>query len=267
MPTCEYCGKELTNKSRKFCNMECYQASHRLSDYQFPTCEYCGKEITEKSHKKGGVRKFCNNECRMAARHPRGYQLTTCKYCGKLFREKRYGLNLYCSKKCSASAQAQAAAVARDEREVLDREERDHRDTILRELQDALAVAEHLRFRLEHEKKCAVCGEWFTAKQTTYICCSPECSKKRDNAQHDHRNSRNGKPDYSITLSRLYRRDGGVCKLCGKELSFDIDPQSGDYPSIDHIVPLAKGGLHQWDNVQLACRRCNWEKGDQMSST
>lgn len=40
--------------------MECYQASHRLSDYQFPTCEYCGKEITEKSHKKGGLHQWDN---------------------------------------------------------------------------------------------------------------------------------------------------------------------------------------------------------------
>jgi 5-methylcytosine-specific restriction endonuclease McrA len=26
---------------------------------------------------------------------------------------------------------------------------------------------------------------------------------------------------------------------------------------LDHIVPLAKGGTHTWNNVQCTCRRCN----------
>lgn len=228
------------------------------------TCEYCGKEITKKSHKKGRTRRFCSNECYKAARNPADYQLTTCKYCGRVFREKRDRINLYCSNLCRGKAISEDAAKARTECEAIEREEREHQEAIRQELLEALEVVEHLRFRLEHEKKCVVCGEWFTAKQKTQLCCSPECSRKRDNAKHDHRNARNGEPDTSITLSRLYRRDGGVCKLCGKELSFDIDPQSGDYPSIDHIIPLAKGGQHQWDNVQLACRRCNWEKGDRI---
>lgn len=227
-------------------------------------CEYCGKETTAKSHKKGGTRRFCSIECYKASRNPADYQLTICKYCGKIFREKRDTLNFYCSKRCSVKAISENNAKARTECEAIEREEREHREAIHQELLEALEAVEHLRFRLEREKKCVVCGEWFTAKSKIQICCSPECSRKRDNAQHDHRIAKNGKPDASITLSRLYRRDGGICKICGKELSFDIDPQSGDYPSIDHIIPLAKGGLHQWDNVQLACRRCNWEKGDRI---
>lgn len=231
-----------------------------------PTCEYCGKEITKKSHHKGGAKRFCCRECYEASRNPADYQMTTCAYCGKIFREKREGLNYYCSKACKNKAFSESAAIARAEREERDTEEREHREAILRELKEALTLAEHLRYRLDHEKKCSVCGDWFTAKSTTQVCCSPECSRKRDNAQHEHRNARNGKPDTSITLSRLYRRDGGVCRACGKELSFDKDPNDPEYPSIDHIIPLSKGGLHQWDNVQLMCRRCNWEKGDRVAA-
>jgi 5-methylcytosine-specific restriction endonuclease McrA len=33
---------------------------------------------------------------------------------------------------------------------------------------------------------------------------------------------------------------------------------TGDkYPTIDHIAPISKGGTHTWDNVGLACKRCN----------
>ena len=36
----------------------------------------------------------------------------------------------------------------------------------------------------------------------------------------------------------------------------------GEYPSIDHVVPLSKGGTHTWDNVHLAHKRCNMVKGN-----
>jgi 5-methylcytosine-specific restriction endonuclease McrA len=33
-------------------------------------------------------------------------------------------------------------------------------------------------------------------------------------------------------------------------------------PTVDHIIPLARGGSHTWDNVQLAHHLCNSLKGD-----
>jgi len=29
---------------------------------------------------------------------------------------------------------------------------------------------------------------------------------------------------------------------------------------MDHIVPIAVGGTHTWDNVHCACNRCNAKK-------
>ena len=34
------------------------------------------------------------------------------------------------------------------------------------------------------------------------------------------------------------------------------------YPTLDHIIPLSKGGSHTWDNVQLAHMGCNAGKCD-----
>lgn len=31
---------------------------------------------------------------------------------------------------------------------------------------------------------------------------------------------------------------------------------------VDHVVPLAKGGLHNWSNLAPACRACNKAKSD-----
>lgn len=42
----------------------------------------------------------------------------------------------------------------------------------------------------------------------------------------------------------------GKCYWCGKTCE----------PTIDHVIPLAKGGLHVAENVVVACMKCNRKK-------
>lgn len=72
----------------------------------------------------------------------------------------------------------------------------------------------------------------------------------------------NGERDYGITLQKVYERDNGICKICGNPVNMNVDPLDNEYGSIDHIIPLSKGGTHQWKNVQLAHRICNSIKKD-----
>lgn len=37
-----------------------------------------------------------------------------------------------------------------------------------------------------------------------------------------------------------------------------------EYPTVDHIIPLDKGGTDTFDNVQLAHKRCNSKKGTRL---
>lgn len=75
--------------------------------------------------------------------------------------------------------------------------------------------------------------------------------------------------DKSINLPALFDRDGGRCRICGAMCDYnDITVKNGaviagdNYPSIDHIVPISKGGTHEWSNVQLAHKRCNSVKSN-----
>lgn len=57
-------------------------------------------------------------------------------------------------------------------------------------------------------------------------------------------------------LDKIYRRDGGVCKICGKQVGSDA--------TVDHIIPTSKGGVNAPWNLQLACRQCNETKADKI---
>lgn len=218
-------------------------------------CLYCGAEITEKSHNVNCTRKFCNRDCYRSYHGitPKQYGTSTCLYCGKEFQETRDRPNLFCSKRCAAIYRGVTNALERSERNEVNPE-------TLELLKKAQEEVERLAYVLNHEKRCSYCGTWFFPRGTRCYC-SDQCASRADNQKRDSRLTRNGKADYSITLPRVYDRCGGICQMCGKQLTFNCDPNSDDYPSIDHIRPISKGGLHVWTNVQLLCRRCNTQKG------
>lgn len=52
----------------------------------------------------------------------------------------------------------------------------------------------------------------------------------------------------------IYERDKGICQLCGNVVS-------REEMTIDHGIPLSRGGEHSEKNIQLAHRSCNSSKG------
>lgn len=66
------------------------------------------------------------------------------------------------------------------------------------------------------------------------------------------------RPYFSIgvRLSRqnIFLRDNMTCQYCLKVFT-------EKKLTIDHVVPLSKGGRHEWTNVVAACSSCNNIKG------
>ena len=56
-----------------------------------------------------------------------------------------------------------------------------------------------------------------------------------------------------------------VCGICGKPVDFSYKYPHPLSPTVDHIIPIAKGG-HPSDinNLQLAHRCCNRQKSDKL---
>jgi 5-methylcytosine-specific restriction endonuclease McrA len=64
----------------------------------------------------------------------------------------------------------------------------------------------------------------------------------------------------SILTADIIKRDGGLCQICGEPVEMSSNYCSALYPTLDHIIPVSKGGPHTKDNVQLAHRLCNLRK-------
>ena len=117
-------------------------------------------------------------------------------------------------------------------------------------------------------KQCKVCGGLFLGRRKYY--CSDKCMNRVQSTNHDTNRRIRLKEqmvDSNISLEKLYARDKGECYICGCVCDWN-DCTKGEtfivgerYPTIEHLVPLSRGGKHSWDNIKLACFSCNTKKG------
>ncbi|HIT91090.1 MAG TPA: HNH endonuclease [Candidatus Merdenecus merdavium] len=87
-----------------------------------------------------------------------------------------------------------------------------------------------------------------------------------DLAQNQNKNTKNKTSTKSKrikirmnTKKKLFDKYNGRCAICGKLLSLNPE-EHGDFITVDHIVPLDKGGKNVYSNYQATCCACNLAK-------
>lgn len=65
-----------------------------------------------------------------------------------------------------------------------------------------------------------------------------------------------------VNTLEVFERDGWTCGICNERVDKDIPYPCGKSASLDHIIPMSKGGGHTYDNTQLAHLKCNLKKND-----
>ena len=233
VPTpCPVCGKGVP-KGRTCCSKECADRARG----RMVVCSVCGKEFKGRMHD-GQRQRYCSTECQFKAQRKR--EEGVCQVCGRTFYPHGLAKGLYCSHQCSGIAKRDhscevCGAWCPSEKRFCSEKCRGiwragltyeaENDFILKAF---MAVSEAIARKEDRVRVCAACGETFVASVHNQVCCSERCSRRRDNLRAERRIYRNGPPDLSVTLPRLFARDGGRCRACGLLMTFDCDPNSDE---------------------------------------
>ena len=185
-------------------------------------CRLCGRSF-ETHHR----RKFCGTVCKLASQRAK-YGQAECPNCGRTFWRKKGG-QVCCSRQCGMALQQTAEVSGTCDRcgkayarRVLPR----YVDAVRYCGQDCYRRAVHTHKR--HMRRLRMLGTQVAGEE--------------------------------ITLAVLYQRDKGTCHLCRQPVDLAYKGRHRLAPSIDHLIPLSKGGVHRWENVALAHFGCNCRK-------
>jgi len=98
--------------------------------------------------------------------------------------------------------------------------------------------------------------------------CSERCAERQravttSGSTHRRRAKRFGCAFQIVSRLAVFDRDGWKCQVCGVDTPRELlGTRAHNAPELDHVVPLARGGAHSFENTQCACRDCNNVKGD-----
>jgi predicted nucleic acid-binding Zn ribbon protein len=118
---------------------------------------------------------------------------------------------------------------------------------------------ERLAAKASTPRTCVVCGTVLPPEfRANRRYCSDRCirlaRRHTGNAQRRLR-----VPDLAEPISRaaVYDRDGWVCQLCGEPVDPELEYPDPMAASLDHVVPMSRGGTNASTNLQLAHLVCN----------
>lgn len=257
-PTCSIEGCSGVVLSRGWCAKH-YQRARKHGDplttrsYVVPgngTCRVCGLPAPRRSSR-GFPPLYCSPRCRQAASYERrrdtlnaqaridsaelrSTTLKVCPQCDSTFTPTVTLKQRFCSKQCRRRA-------SRDTQNRTCEASNCGRSVRARGL-----CSKHYR-RWERENGKASPPKWDEKRRAAWKARYALTRGAADAESFDYR--------------EVYERDGWVCGICQKPVDSELrwpDPMS---VSLDHVVPVSRGGRHSRDNAQCAHLCCNVSKG------
>ena len=226
-------------------------------------CRQCGQPIWGRWQPPKGGRIRCRGCAKN--RTNKGQQVTQpCVGCGTLITgwmrpgNKGIACNAACQRAYLKTRQRRVSPEAKNRREH-EKQRRMLRRRIAgleRQVATLIKVVERM---LPNGKECHNCGAELTGKQAKF--CGEPC-----NNQHKKRRRRARKAGArgKIKEIRIFERDKWQCWICGRKTRRTNNQTDPKQATIDHVIPLSKGGQHTAENVACACRSCNVKKRDRV---
>ena len=294
MFVCRNCGCEVgvfgNGNPRKYCSKECYRiVAARISrasrSWHKKQCNACGEWFRTQEKRKRHCSQRCSQSMRLAGKPLKSNRV--CVGCGSEFRKKYSGRNkgLYCSRECAFK---NCQHYNRSPKHPISdgilewafgwKKCRVCRCDFYATKTNSGICSDECRKQRAREKA----GNWYNQKHgDTRPCAScgnvinrngkrmcEECrrigkaeSRRASKSIRRAREKTNG-PYELIRATAVFKRDEWICRLCNQPTESHEKVPHPRAPTIDHIMPISKGGTHTMDNVQCACFECNWMKAD-----
>lgn len=114
---------------------------------------------------------------------------------------------------------------------------------------------------------CNVCGNEYLgySKKTKY--CSDGCREVGLAATKIIRDRRIRQTTLEyFTREEIFERDGWICHICDHPISRELEYPDPLSASLDHVIPVSRGGEHSRENTAASHFRCNIRKGARMAA-
>lgn len=253
---CPHCSTQYARRHprQRYCSDGCREAAKNARRRNAPEpkpCKACGNEFIATR-----TMKYCSLPCRKKinrqterekkqaapkpprkAHEPKSYP-ATCGLCQELY-EARSPKSKYCGKKCSYESRA-AANGKRDCRRCTT----PLMDTHYARYCPACKILNKRESEANGKRLGRERGEaWATGKT------------------HRARAKAYGVAYEPINRLHIYERDGWKCGICAEKIDRSLKHPHPLAVSLDHIIPISRGGGHVKENVQAAHWKCNINKG------
>lgn len=239
-------------------------------------CDKCGT-VDERSatSTKANIRGRHNYTCQECGFiHKTSEREVDCEVCGDTYKTRNIKGNV-----CEACVQAEEQRITKEHNQLVSK--------IMSMFKKMISNKNRIVKDIEREKQreidrtklnisnCTKCNKLFSYIGHKETVCN-ECIRVTQRVNEYNKDKirrkkmqKNGKYNSDIDLDAVIDRYDNVCYLCGGQCDkADHEWKSGvfyvgrNYPSIEHVIPISKGGTHTWDNVNLAHHYCNSIKSD-----
>lgn len=177
---------------------------------------------------------------------------SVCGECGVKFSAEAGRNQKFCSLDCANANQTSDQAVNQKarERQLEFGKQGTVRWRALKRAREAVSLDGGARVFVQGP--CSVCGCAFTAPGVAARYCSDAC--RAEVREVPFKISK-------LARLRIYEAAGWACGLCGSPTRPDEHHNHPRYPTLDHIQPRSLGGGDEPENLRLACRQCNIQRG------
>lgn len=249
---CKTCNAEMQpnprGRKRLYCSKPCQPYFVQPKGAGLSHCQICNKPLA-KVGTPGRPKRNCSDKCRreQRARNLRKKPIVkNCEMCQNSFTTTNNQFR-FCSTDCRSANQSERSA-------------KKHR------LKMANLYPDNLR-----TVTCGWCKEprTFDFRLSTPTAYHEECTKEAQSARYRIKTVRRQKKTnpYRISHDQVVREYGSDCSICKEPIDLELPRTHRFGLTVDHVIPVNKGGTDEMSNLRPAHWICNVKKSDKMPET